>query len=321
MKTIQIPGTGLMPSSLCLGTGQYGSAIDRSTAFAQMDAFCEAGGNFLDTAKVYGDWVPGTISSSEKVIGEWIKIRKNRRDIILATKGAHYILATPQIRRVTPADILSDIHASLQHLQTDYIDLYWLHRDDPDQPVAGIIETLETQVRAGGIRYYGASNWRLSRLIEAQEFAQANGMQGFCAVQNCWSLAHINIDQLFDPTMVVMDDGLLQYHQSHQLTAIPYSSQANGIFHKLAAGKRDSLPNMIRNMFLNSETEQRFKKILTLQAQSDWTITQIIMGYLMSQPFPTIPVFSSRNHEQLQDTLSAADIRLTPDQIAFLLEE
>lgn len=319
MKTIPIPGTNLLPATLCLGTGQYGSAIDRQDAYRQMDTYCEFGGNFLDTAKVYGDWVPGTTSLSEKVIGSWLQERRNRQKIILATKGAHYFLETPHTRRVTRTDILADITASLEHLQTDYIDLYWLHRDDPSQPVVEILETLESQVKAGKIRYYGASNWRLSRLGEAQEIAQVHGMLGFCAVQNCWSLAKINQDKLFDPTMAIMDDELWHYHLSHQIAAIPYSSQANGIFHKMADGGKDNLPKMVRNMFLNTITEQRLTNILRLVEQTGLTITQVVMGYLLSQPFPTIPVFSSRSLEQMADTLSAADIQLTSDQIRFLV--
>ena len=319
MKTVQITGTTLTPSSLCFGTGQFGSTIERPAAYAQLDTYYAAGGNCIDTAKVYGDWVPGEHSPSEKIIGEWLQMRKSRQDVILATKGAHFDLDAPHVRRVKPADILSDLNASLQHLQTDFIDLYWLHRDDPNQPVAGIIECLESQVKAGKIRYYGASNWRCDRLSEAQEFARANGMQGFCAVQNCWSLAKVNLDGLYDPTMAVMDDDLWQYHYSHQLAGIPHTAQAHGVFHKLAAGKRDAIAPIFQNLFLNSETERRLTKIQALSEQSGMTITQIILGYLLSQPFPTIPVFSSHSQEQMKETLTAADIWLTPDQTSFLV--
>jgi aryl-alcohol dehydrogenase-like predicted oxidoreductase len=319
MNTTKIQGTNLSPSSLCMGTGDFGAGIDRPAAYALLDTFVDYGGTFIDTAKIYSDWIPGERSRSEKVIGEWLQMRKNRQNIILATKGAHFHLESPQIPRVSPAEIISDLDASLQHLQTDMIDLYWLHRDDPSRPVAEIIQTLDAQVQAGKIRYYGGSNWRQSRLKEAQEFAQANGMKGFCAVQNFWSLAKITPGGIADPTIVVMDDDLWGYHHENQLAAIPFSSQANGIFQKLAGGKKESLSPMHQRMYINPETEQRFSQMQNLSKQSGMTITQIVLGYLLSQPFPTIPIFSSRNQDQLKDTLSAANIRLTKDQLDFLL--
>lgn len=319
MHTIPIPGTTLAPAALCFGTTEFGDSLDRCAAFALLDRYVAAGGNFVDTAKIYGDWVPGQQSPSEKLIGEWLKARRNRSAIVLATKGAHYHLDAPQIKRVHPADITADLHASLRHLQTDVIDLYWLHRDDPAQPVDALIETLEAQVKAGKIRYYGASNWGLSRLSEAQEYAAAHGAQGFSAVSNLWSLAQVDVQGFADPTMAAMDDDLWRYHHAHQLAAIPYTSQAYGVFHKLAAGRRSAISPLHGKMFVNAATEQRLGQALALSQQTGLTLTQIVLGYLLSQPFPVIPVFSSRNAAQLDDTLAAADVRLTPAQLAFLM--
>jgi aryl-alcohol dehydrogenase-like predicted oxidoreductase len=319
MQTTHIHHTDLYPSSLCMGSGEFGASVDREISFALLDRFTELGGTFIDTAKIYNDWVPGETSRSEKLIGEWMRARKNRQGIILATKGAHYDLAAPQIPRVSPDEILSDLNASLKHLQTDVIDLYWLHRDDPRRPVAEILTILEAQVKAGKIRYYGCSNWRAERIQAAQEFAVENHLQGFSAVQNMWNLARINPDGIADPTIVIMDEALLAYHRASNLAAIPFSSQANGLFQKMASGGLDSLLPMHQKMYLNADTQRRFERLLELRAATGLTITQIVLGYLLSQPFPTIPVFSSRSQEQLQDTLSAASVRLTGEQVAFLL--
>lgn len=318
MHTVQIPGATLRPTSLGFGTAELGSSIDRATGFALLDAYVAAGGNFVDTAKVYGDWTPGLQSPSEKIIGEWLTARGNRSRIILATKGAHYFLDTPQIKRVTPADIVADLDASLRHLQTDVIDLYWLHRDDPTRPVAELIEALEAQVKAGKIRYYGASNWGVDRVAEAQAYAAGRGAQGFCAVSNLWSLAQVDVRGFGDPTMVAMDGAMHDYLAAHQLAAVAYTSQAFGVFQKLAAGRRDAIPPMYQKMFVNAETERRLARVQALSAQTGLSITQIVLGYLLSQDVPTIPIFSSRNDAQLQDTLSAADVRLTPEQVAYL---
>jgi aryl-alcohol dehydrogenase-like predicted oxidoreductase len=318
MRTVRLPGAALAVSCLCFGTAEFGSTIDRTAAFTLLDAYAAAGGNFIDTAKVYGDWTPGQVSPSEKFIGEWLRERGNRGRIILATKGAHYHLDAPQIKRLAPADIVSDLHASLRHLRTDLVDLYWLHRDDPARPIAEIIGTLEEQVKAGKIRCYGASNWTRERLAEAQAFALSSGAQGFCAVSNQWSLASVDVAALPDPTMVAMDAGLWEYHHAHGLAAIPYTAQAYGVFHKLAAGRRDAIPEMYRKMFVNRKTEARLARIQSLSRETGLTITQIVLGYLLSQPFPTIPVFSIRNETQLRDTLTAADVRLPPDVLRRL---
>ncbi len=134
-----------------------------------------------------------------------------------------------------------------------------------------------------------------------------------------WSLAQINTGGIADPTIAVMDDALLAYHQSRQLAAIPFSAQANGLFQKLAAGGVETISPNLKRTYMNPVTEQRFTRLLQLHELTGMTLSQIVLGYLLSQPFPTIPVFSSRNLEQLGDTLSAADVHLTQDQAAFLL--
>ncbi len=154
-----IPNTTLAPSVLCFGTTMIGSTVDKAGSFQLLDAFVEAGGTFVDTAKVYADWLPGERSISEKTIGEWLRRSGKRSQVVLATKGAHPDLSAMQTGRLSRAEIIADLDASLRHLQTDVIDLYWLHRDDAEQPVADILATLESQVRAGKIRYYGCSNW------------------------------------------------------------------------------------------------------------------------------------------------------------------
>jgi aryl-alcohol dehydrogenase-like predicted oxidoreductase len=318
MRFTPIPNTGLTPSALCLGTADFGGAIDRAVAFSILDAFIENGGNFIDTAKVYNDWIPGEASRSEKLVGAWMKERGNRSNVIIATKGAHPDLHTMHIPRCAPAQIISDLDASLVHLQIERIDLYYLHRDDPTQPVEVIIDTLYDQAKAGKIRYYACSNWQLERIQAAQVYAASRGIPGFAAVQNLWNLANTQVDAIGDPTIVVMDDALWQYQHQANLASIPFSSQANGVFQKLDAGGAESLSMKHQAMFLNPMTERRYATLQKLRAQTGLTSTQIVLGYMTSQPFPTIPIIGPRILEQLKDSLSAADIRLTEEQVAEL---
>ena len=319
MRYTAIPDTDLVPSVLCLGTGGAGGSYDRATAFAMLDAFFEQGGNFVDTAHVYNDWIPGERSRSEKLLGAWMQERRNRSGVLLATKGGHPPLGHMQVGRLSPAEICADLEESLRFLQVETIDLYWLHRDDPTRPVEEMIDTLEAQVRAGKIRYYGCSNWRLER-IQAARRAAGRSMSGFVSVQNLWSLAKPNLDAIRrrDPTHAVMDDELWQYHKQTGLAAIPYTSQANGLFQKMDAGGTAALPADLARLYISTETEGRYQRLKIFSQQTGLSTTQIGLGFLTSQPFATCPVIGPQSLAQLRDCLAATDVLLTPEQVAFL---
>lgn len=313
MPFVPIPHTNLAPSSLCLGTGNIGSGLPREDSFALLDAFVELGGNFLDTAKIYADWVPGERSISEKTIGDWMRLRGLRDRIIVGTKGAHPDLSATHIPRLAPGDIMADIDASLRNLRTDRIDLYWLHRDDPARPVGDIMDTLAAATAAGKILHYGCSNWRVGRIGAAQQYAAGKGIPGFVANQMLWSLAAATPGEMPDPTMVAMDAALEKFHRESGLAAIPYSSQANGLFQKMDRGLRE-----IHRPYANGTTTARFQRLRELRAQTGLSITELTLGYLLSQPFPTIPIIGCSTPSQLRDSWKAAGVRLTPEQIAFL---
>src|SRR5215212_2523559 len=138
MKHVTIPQTDLTVSPICMGSTDFGSTITTTDVYRLLDAFLSDGGNFIDTAHVYSNWRPGPTSISEKTIGQWVRANGLREQIVLGTKGAHPDLSTMGIARLARADIVRDLDESLDHLQTDYIDLYWLHRDDPERPVGEI---------------------------------------------------------------------------------------------------------------------------------------------------------------------------------------
>lgn len=130
-------------------------------------------------------------------------------------------------RCISRAEILSDLDASLRYLRTDAIDLYWLHRDDPNTPVEPIIDLLNEQKRAGKMRYFGCSNWRTARIEAAQDYAARSGQQGFVANQMLWNAAVIDLRGITDATLALMDQEMWQFHHATGLAALPYSSQAN----------------------------------------------------------------------------------------------
>ena len=319
MKTIPIPNTNLTPSALCLGTSNFGATIAQADAFTLLDAFVDLGGNFLDTAEVYANWLPELPRSiSERTLGAWLTQRGNRDRMFIGTKGAHPDLATMHISRLAPADILHDLHGSLARLQTDVIDLYWLHRDDESRPVGEIIETLAAEVKAGKIRAFGCSNWRTARTQEAWSYATQQGLPGFVANQPLWSLAQPNPAAFGMPGLAGMDAQMFAFHQQSRWAVIPYTSQARGFFSKLVAHGEAGLKEGERKAYLNETNRQRAARAAALAQHHGVTVAQIALAYLINQPIPTIPVIGCHTLAQLADSMGAATVTLTPAELREL---
>ena len=310
MNYRQLTGTYLLVSNLCLGTVQFGSAVEEKDCFEQLNEFTDSGGNFLDTAHVYGDWLPGERARSERVIGKWLKQSGKRNHYVIATKGAHPRLDSMEVSRVNREAIMTDMEESLKCLETDAIDLYFLHRDDENVPVCEILDILETARKKGYIRYYGCSNWKLERLKEAQRAAEEYGFSGFVCNQLMWSLADINTAGLGDPTLVCMDQKSFSYHKEKQLSAMAYMSVAKGYFSKLLKG--DTIPENVAAIY---ENEANYKIAEELKALKACGITpvQACISYFNEQPFTAIPLASFRNIEQMRETVAGCDVTLGRD--------
>ena len=284
-----------------------------------LDAFVDLGGNFLDTAEVYANWLPELPRSiSERTLGAWLTQRGNRDRMFIGTKGAHPDLATMHISRLAPADILHDLHGSLARLQTDVIDLYWLHRDDESRPVGEIIETLAAEVKAGKIRAFGCSNWRTARMQEAWSYATQQGLPGFVANQPLWSLAQPNPAAFGMPGLAGMDAQMFAFHQQSRWAVIPYTSQARGFFSKLVAHGEAGLKEGERKAYLNETNRQRAARAAALAQHHGVTVAQIALAYLINQPIPTIPVIGCHTLAQLADSMGAATVTLTPTELREL---
>ncbi|MBI3959185.1 MAG: aldo/keto reductase [Chloroflexi bacterium] len=318
MRSSAIPQTDLAPSAICLGSSNFGNGIAPADAYQLLDAYVACGGTFIDTAAVYANWLPGEKNSSEKTIGRWLAANGRRDSIVLATKGAHPELATMHVPRMSPAEILDDLETSLRNLQTGWIDIYWLHRDDTARPVAEIIDTLHGQVAAGKIRYFACSNWRAERIAAAQAYAAGRGITGFVANQMRWSLAQIDPAATGDPTTVAMDDVTYAYHRRTELAAIPYSSQAGGYFQKMAQGRAgDVRPNQ-QKLFGCQENAARLARVQQLAQETGYSVSQLVLAYLTNQPFPTIPIVGCRSVAQVEDSMRAGDVYLTSEQVDWL---
>jgi aryl-alcohol dehydrogenase-like predicted oxidoreductase len=318
MRLRNITDMDLNASVICLGALPFGVSLGEEISFALMDRFFGEGGNFIDTALVYGEWLPGGKGQSERTVGQWVKERRNRHSLIIGTKGAHPRLSSMHIPRLSRAEIVADLDESLRNLQTDYIDLYWLHRDDPGRPVGDILRTLNEQVERGKIRYFGCSNWRLDRIQAAQDYAAAHSMRGFAGNQLMWSLAVPNRAALFDPAMVTMDAATKVYHARTALAAMAYSSQAGGLFTRLQSSSLENLPASQRALYASEENMRRRDRLRKVAQERDLPVGVLALAYLVSQPFPTYALSGCSNIDQLRQNLRAGDVELEPSVLDYL---
>ena len=180
---ITIPDTGLQLSRIGLGTVGAGIDWDGAEADKIFDTYLDLGGNVIDSAHVYSDWIPPETARSERVIGDWLERSKKRNKVVLITKGGHPVMTgespDTHISRMTKEDMAQDLEASLKQLRTDYIDIYFYHRDDVSQPVELLVDVMQGFVKEGKIRQYGCSNWSAGRMKEADVYAKSKGYRGF----------------------------------------------------------------------------------------------------------------------------------------------
>lgn len=308
MKYIKFNRTELEVCPVCLGTVNYGTSFAPEECKRQLDQYIDMGGNFIDTAHVYGDWEPEILSRSERVIGDWIKQSHKRGKIILATKGAHPLLDNMDCSRVNPSEIEKDLEESLSFLHTDYIDIYFLHRDDPSISVEEIIDFLDQKVREGKIRYYGCSNWSLKRIMAANEYAQTKSKTGFICNQLMWSLADIHFNNLQDKTFILMDEKTYTYHKNTKLNAMAYMSIAKGYFSRKSNG--EILPNTIEEVYGCEENDAIYNKLLQISGRCGLSVTELSFLYFTKHDFQAVPIASFDNCIQLEQGMRSFDVTI-----------
>ncbi|MFD2333607.1 aldo/keto reductase [Cohnella sp. GCM10020058] len=318
MRKRKIPGINQACSVIVMGGVDLGTRLDEHQSMRLLDLYADAGGNMVDTAEVYGNWVPGKTNASELVIGKWMKSRGNRDRMIVTTKGGHPNLGSMNISRLHEADIRADAEGSLRRLQTDVIDLYWLHRDDRTIPVSELLGPLGRLVEDGIIRSFGCSNWETDRIIEANRLATQQGLPLLSANQAWWSLASLDQSRIEDPTVVVLDEAMYRYHAATGMPLFAYSSQAKGLFSKMeaatAAGKAFEAPPL----YAVASNTNRFEQSLRIASERGVTISQVALSYIASRPFPAFAVVGASNESQLADSMGAGALILDEEELIKL---
>ncbi|MDQ5980418.1 MAG: Aldo/keto reductase [Verrucomicrobiota bacterium] len=306
-----LPGTTLQVSRLCLGTALLGVRQSEPEARRLLDAYLDLGGNFIDTARIYSDWVPTEIGRAEHILGDWMRDRPGVRSrLILATKGLHPPLLDPRQSRVNQNEARRDIESSLRALRCECIELYWLHRDDPTRPVEEIVEFMQVFVRDGKVRYLGVSNWSKDRLAAANAHAIRNGLAPFVANQVLFHAGSWTLPPGRDPSMTRIDLAYHRWHAQSGLPLVPYSTQAQGFFSRPSTEVATATAN-------NMQLIPLFNSLARTHGVS---VNAVVLAYALRQPFPVFPVIGPNTPEQLADSWTALGVHLAPSELTAINE-
>jgi aryl-alcohol dehydrogenase-like predicted oxidoreductase len=276
-----------------------------ASASLTLDAFYEAGGNLFDTAFVYSG------GKTESIFGDWHTSRKVRReDIVLIGKGVHSPLCYPDV-------IARQLDQSLERLKTDYVDIYFMHRDNPDIPVGEFVDAMDAEVRRGRIRgIFGGSNWTRERMDEALVYAEKSGKTAPAALSNNFSLAQM-LDPIWPGCVAASDDPWKDWLKKRQIPNFAWSSQGRGFFTDRAGRDKRDDEEIVRVWYSDRNFERRDRAI-ELARKRGCSPIHIALAYVIAQPFPVIPLIGPRTVAELEDSLSAIQITLTPEEARWL---
>ncbi|MBD9704686.1 aldo/keto reductase [Streptomyces caniscabiei] len=295
---------------LALGGNVFGWTADEAQSFAVLDAYTAAGGNFIDTADSYSSWVEGNEGGeSERIIGNWVRSRGNRDDVVIATKVSQH----PEYQGLTAANIKAAADASLARLGTDHIDLYYTHFDKPEVPVEEIITALDDLVKAGKVRAIAASNISPERLKASLDFSAAEGLARYVALQPHYNL--VSRDTYEGPLRAVAADS--------GLSAVPYFALAKGFLTgKYRPGTTVDSPRAAgAGAYLDTPAGPRVLAALDDIAESHGVApATVALAWLAAQPTVAAPIASARSLDQLPALLGVADLTLTPEELTRLTE-
>jgi aryl-alcohol dehydrogenase-like predicted oxidoreductase len=315
MQYVNLGATGLKVSRICLGCMSYGDrsrgthdwVLDEEASRPFFKQALEAGINFFDTANVY------SIGASEEITGRALKDFAKRDEIVLATKVHGKMRDDPNGRGLSRKAILSEIEASLRRLGTDYVDLYQIHRWDPETPIEETLDALDTVVRHGKARYIGASSMWAWQFMQALALQRQNGWARFVSMQN-----HLNL--LYREE----EREMLPLCRSEGIGVIPWSPLARG---KLArpwedapSTERAATDRFSRALYANTETADRrvVEAVGTIAERRGLPRAQVALAWLLHKPGVTAPIVGATKPGQLDDAIAAVDVSLSPEEIATL---
>jgi aryl-alcohol dehydrogenase-like predicted oxidoreductase len=303
----KISTTNLDVFPLALGGNVFGWTANQEESFAVLDAYAAAGGNFIDTADMYSAWAPGNSGGeSETIIGRWMKARGNRDRMIIGTKvGMLESLAGLSANTIPLA-----AERSLGRLQTDRIDLYYAHKDDPKTPLEETLGAFDTLVREGKVRYIAASNYTAPRLAEALDVSKRRGFARFVALQ-----PHYNLMERKE-----YEGELAEVVRREGLSAIPYFALAKGFLTgKYRPGTQvKSARAAGASAYLNELGLKVLAALDEVAGAHHTTVAAVALAWLLGQPTVVAPIASARTTAQLADILPFVELRLSKEELRKL---
>ena len=302
---ITIPATTLDVHPLCLGGNVFGWSADESQSQAVLDAFSALGGNFIDTADVYSEWAEGNKGGeSETIIGNWMKSRGNRHQLVIATKVSQ-LSTRPGLR---PENIIAACDDSLQRLQTDHIDLYYSHFDDVEVPLADTLGAYQTLIEAGKIRYIGASKYSGTRLQEALDIAAKENLPKYICLQDQYNLMERNPFESEQQAVL----------KANGISALPFFGLARGFLTgKYRPGV--TVESIRAAGVANYQNDKGYALIAELEKIANGhssSISAVALAWLRSNPQVSTPIASARTVEQLHEIMQV--VQLTNEEVATL---
>lgn len=311
MEKRKLGNSDLAFAPIAFGGNVFGWTADEATSHWILDAFVDAGFSFIDTADVYSRWKPGNKGGeSETVIGSWLKKNPGKRDkVLIATKCG---MDMPNVGQgLSRAHILRSVDDSLKRLNTDRIDLYQSHRDDPNTPQEETLSTYAELIKAGKLRYIGASNFEAPRLAEAARIAKEKGLPRYVSLQ-----PHYNL----------MERGLFEGALENEclkegIGVIPYYSLASGFLsgkYKSEADAADKARSAGVKKYLNDKGFAVLKALDAAARKHNANCTQVALAWLMQRKAITAPIVSATSLEQLKDLVAAPNVKLDPESVAAI---
>ncbi len=331
MKKVVLGSTGEQVSQVCLGAMLMGTATDPTVSYAILDDFIDAGGSFIDTANCYAWWVgQGKGGESEELLGRWMKERRNRGQVFLATKGGAAIrdlrvvkdaqgnIAWERVREqyeyLSPAALRRAMEGSLRRLQVETIDLYYVHVDDRITPIEETLEILDCFVKEGKARYIGCSNFRTWRLERSLGISKARGWASYVAVQNEYSYFRPKAGIDWGIGVHTEDDQLEYLSANPDITLVAYSPLLKGIYDD--AQKRERYYNW--PFYDTQDSQARLKTLAEIAAQLNVSNSQLVLAWLLHHQPRVIPIMAASSLDQFRHNLHAVSIALNDEQMGAL---
>jgi aryl-alcohol dehydrogenase-like predicted oxidoreductase len=310
MKKRELGNSGIKLYPLAFGGNVFGWTVAESVAFTLLDAFVAAGFSLIDTADVYSRWVPGHHGGeSETVIGKWLKRSGKREKVVIATKVGKEM--GPNRKGLSKAYILRAVEDSLGRLQTDYIDLYQSHADDPESPLEETLEAYAQLIREGKVRVIGASNYTADRLDQALQVSETQGYPAYQSLQPLYNLYdRAGYERELEPLC-----------RKKSLGVISYFSLASGFLTGKYRSEADVAKSARRDMVSKYLNERGLRILETLDRvaqQHDATPATVALSWLINRPGLTAPIASATNLDQLSELIEATKFKLNPSSIDLL---